>query len=209
MHSLTKLLHFVLGLAFCNVHVLPLIQRSTCNSLDLSISPSPLSLPPQISSLTNLIVTSQNCMRQYAYEQLLGGWKKDVEVMKLAQISSRSCVSQRDIQRVFTLYQWLISIYKRKQPHGAGRQDYNHRAVLVALGIVYYMRLNAKYRGKYQDVLNNQRGLPGEVNFTKAFEDELDWYIKQVELPKGIARTQALKENLFATIICTVTHTRS
>lgn len=28
-----------------------------------------------------------------------------------------------------------------------------------------------------------------------------------MELPTGIARTQALKENLFATIICTVTHT--
>ena len=85
-------------------------------------------------------------------------------------------------------------------------QDYNRRAVLMALGIVYYMRLNAKYRAKYQEMLNGQRGLPGEVTFTKAFEDELDWYIEQVELPKGIARTQALKENLFATIICTVTH---
>ena len=43
--------------------------------------------------------------------------------------------------------------------------------------------------------------------FQQAFSDELDWYINQVELPTGIARTQALKENLFATIICTVTHT--
>lgn len=160
----------------------------------------------QIASLTNLIVTSQNCMRQYAYEQLLGGRKTDVDIMRQAQISSRSCVSQRDIQRVFTLYQWLMTIYESKKPQGSHRQDYNRRAVLVALGIVYYMRLNAKYRTKYQEVLNGQRGLPGEVNFTKAFNDELDWYIKQVELPKGIARTQALKENLFATIVCTVTH---
>ena len=41
----------------------------------------------------------------------------------------------------------------------------------------------------------------------QAFRDELDWYINQVELPIGIAKTQALKENLFATIVCTVTHT--
>ena len=41
----------------------------------------------------------------------------------------------------------------------------------------------------------------------QAFSDELDWYMKRVELPTGIARTRALKENLFATIICTVTHT--
>ena len=41
----------------------------------------------------------------------------------------------------------------------------------------------------------------------QAFEEELNWYIDQVELPTGIARTQALKENLFASIVCTVTHT--
>ena len=43
--------------------------------------------------------------------------------------------------------------------------------------------------------------------FLQAFNEELDWYIQQIELPTGIAKTQALKENLFATIICTVTHT--
>ena len=44
-------------------------------------------------------------------------------------------------------------------------------------------------------------------HFLQAFSDELDLYIQQVELPTGIARTRALKENLFATIICAVTHT--
>ena len=48
---------------------------------------------------------------------------------------------------------------------------------------------------------------PGEVDFTTAFNEELDWYIKQVDLPKGIAHTRALKENLYATIICTITRT--
>ena len=41
----------------------------------------------------------------------------------------------------------------------------------------------------------------------QAFNNEVDWYMHQVELPTGIARTRALKENLFATIVCTVTHT--
>ena len=41
----------------------------------------------------------------------------------------------------------------------------------------------------------------------QAFSDELNWYINRMELPTGISRTQALKENLFATIVCTVTHT--
>ena len=41
----------------------------------------------------------------------------------------------------------------------------------------------------------------------QAFSDELNWYIDQMELPTGISKTRALKENLFATIVCTVTHT--
>jgi len=35
----------------------------------------------------------------------------------------------------------------------------------------------------------------------------LDWYINQIELPTGISKTRALKENLFATIVCSVTRT--
>ena len=41
----------------------------------------------------------------------------------------------------------------------------------------------------------------------QAFGDELDWYINHVKLPTGISKTRALKENLFATIVCTVTRT--
>ena len=44
-------------------------------------------------------------------------------------------------------------------------------------------------------------------HFVQAFSEELEWYIERVELPTGIARTRALKENLFATIVCTLTHT--
>ena len=35
----------------------------------------------------------------------------------------------------------------------------------------------------------------------------MDFYIKKLNLPNGIAKTEALKENLFATIICTATNT--
>ena len=36
---------------------------------------------------------------------------------------------------------------------------------------------------------------------------QLDYYTDKLSLPAGIAKTEALKENLFATIICTVTKT--
>ena len=124
----------------------------------------------------------------------------------LFQISSKSCVSQRDIQRVFTFYQWLMSVYGKLKHHGEDRVDYSRRAVMVSLGIVYYMRLNSQDRKEYEEVLNRKVSLPGEVSFSEAFNEELDFFCKSIELPPGIAKTRALKENLFATIVCTVTH---
>ena len=35
----------------------------------------------------------------------------------------------------------------------------------------------------------------------------MDFYISNLNLPAGIAKTEALKENVFAMIICTVTKT--
>ena len=103
-------------------------------------------VPSQVASLTDLIVSSQKLMRDYAFRQLCSGGLTKPQ----AKLSSRSSVSQRDIQRVFTLYQWVMASYTKYQPYGA-RQDYSRRAVLVALGIVYYMRLNSQYRKHYEE----------------------------------------------------------
>ena len=160
-----------------------------------------------MASLTTLIVASQKMMRDFAFRQLKENLKsKSTQYLDLAHISSKSSVSQRDIQRVFTFYQWFKTMYDKYKPHG-NCHDYHRRSVLVALGIVYYMRLNAKYRNEYRKFLDKEHRLPNEISFSQAFDEELNFYIKQVELPKGIARTLALKENLFATIVCTVTHT--
>ena len=123
-----------------------------------------------------------------------------------SQVCAQSCVSQRDIQRVFTFYQWLMTVYERHQQHGECT-DYPRRAVMVALGIVYYLRLNDVFREKYSQVLDRKSKLPGEVNFSQAFRMELEWFTNKMELPPGIAKTQALMENLFAIVVCTVTHT--
>lgn len=143
-------------------------------------------------------------MRHYALEQLRQAKQKDPETEKLILTSANSCVSQRDIQRVFTLYQWLIKYFEKFKPKRRGN---TRRALFVSLGIVYYMRLNTTFRQKYLKELNQQRGVGREIKFIDALNEELDWFIGQVQLPKGIAQTAALKENLFATVVCTVTHT--
>ena len=126
-----------------------------------------LALPPfpfcmQVASLTELIMTSQNLMREYAFHQLCSGGQDEHE----ARISSCSCVSQRDIQRVFTFYQWVMDSYTKYKPYGE-QQDYSRRAVLVALGIVYYMRLNNQYRKDYEQYLDKQVRLRNEVSFSQ------------------------------------------
>ena len=159
-----------------------------------------------MASLADLIVESQNQIRKYADQQIRSSMKGDTSSINLfAKISSRSCVSQRDIQRVFTLIDWFKKMYEKLKPHGNGA-DYNRHAVLVALGIVYYMRLNVRYRREYIEFIDSECRLPGDVSFTAAFDDELNWFSKHVMLPKGIARTRALMENIFATIVCTLTH---
>ena len=100
-----------------------------------------------------------------------------------------------------------MDVYGKLKQHGDDQYLYSRRAVMVSLGIVYYMRLNSVYRAKYEEVLNNKVKMPGEVNFSQAFNDELDFFCNNIELPSGIAKTRALKENLFASIVCTVTHT--
>ncbi len=155
---------------------------------------------PDIACFTEMIVDSQKKMREYAKEQI-------GENFEDAELRSNSCVSQRDIQRVFTFYQRLMEIYS-KINHHQKQPDYHRRAVLVSLGLVYYMRLSSKYRAMYKQWLDSPlRNLKGDITFTESFQQELDWYADAVELPPGIAKTQALKENLFATIMCCVTRT--
>lgn len=152
-------------------------------------------------TLTDLILKSQKLMRKYSFEQLQECGLSDSD----ASNCSRSCVSQRDIQRVFAFYEWLYKMYLRYQPAGP-KCDYNFRAILVSLGLVYYLRLDTKYRKKYMSLLDHEAAAAQE-SFSKSFEEELDWYIDHIDLPNGIAKTQALKENLFTTIVCTMTHT--
>ena len=153
-------------------------------------------------ALTEVIVSSQKLMRQYAFEELKKWKLSELE----AKQSSKCCVSQRDIQRIFTFYEWLLKVYRELKPYNDDNITSCYRAILVALGVVYYMRLNRKYRARYEQDLTLKHKFTA-LPFSKAFQSELEWYAQQVEYPKGIAKTQALKENLFAIILCTVTQT--
>ena len=79
------------------------------------------------------------------------------------------------------------------------------RAVMVALGIVYYLRLDENSRKRYKNEL--RKNLMGSMTVGEVLQDELDFYSKHLSIPQGIAKTQALLENLFCIIACCCTKT--
>ena len=90
---------------------------------------------------------------------------------------------------------------KSSKQHGKDRMDYSRRALMVSLGVFYYMRLDNTFREDYAGIMDKKTRLPHEADFSTSLEDELNWFCDSVELPPGIARTRALKENIFATIV--------
>ena len=165
------------------------------------------------------ISCSQELIRQFTRECLIDTGCEEDE----AKISSKSAVSQRDIQRVLKLYQWLKNSYKVLKKYGylEDENEAHHnwhistRALYVSLALVYYFRLNAKYREQYADFFDKQKLLVTVVtssgtesnciSFTKALSEELEWLMQNIELPPGVADTKALRENLFAIITCCMT----
>ena len=156
----------------------------------------------ELASLAELIVTSQNLLRAFAFQQLKTLGVNEVDALKC----SKSCVSQRDIQRVFTFYEWLMKVYKKYNPHGIN-EDYHRCAVMVSLAVVYYMRLDTEYREQFSEAMDKSAHLNSGIKFSDTFARELEWYINEMDIPRGIAKTQALKENIFSIILCTMTTT--
>ena len=156
----------------------------------------------ELANLAELIVCSQNMMRAFAYQQLCSLGVDEINAAKC----SKSSVSQRDIQRVFTFYEWLMKVYVKCQPYGDS-EDYHQVAIMVSLALVYYLRLDDSYRAQYIEAMHKSAHLAGGLPFTNILQREIDWYISEMDIPPGIAKTEALKENIFSIILCTMTHT--
>ena len=178
-------------------------EREFVHSKLLSMSLS----DAESSDLTEIIVKSQQLIRKYAFDFLISSGTNEDE----ARECSSSTVSQRDIQRAFNFYQWLLSLFTAVNRHQEESSLKRHRrALYVALAIVYYFRLDRKYRKDYAKEMDNFNVLGIDrkpVLFSEALRDELDWLVSVTTLPCGVAQTEALKENLYATVVCTMTRT--
>ena len=156
-------------------------------------------------ALIELVVESQAQMRKLLKTEL----KKVILDDQEAESRASCCVSQRDIQRVIKFYVWLLNVYDSEKICEE-EDDHHRRALLVSLGLVYYVRLPENLRKQYVQFLDQESGRIGwKISFKEAFRQQLEWYSSSnnLELPSGIAKTDALKENILAVIMCCVTRT--
>ena len=68
----------------------------------------------------------------------------------------------------------MSTIYNKHPIIGSNLEpeELRYRALLVALGLVYYVRLNTLHRKKFEDELDKNQ-LPMKLTFHKAFTEEV------------------------------------
>ena len=115
-----------------------------------------------------------------------------------------SSVSLRDVQRYKTILEFFIHTMKLKTADYIANIDPILRAGILAIMHCYYLRLaNKKFRRQFLSKLS----LIFKMNVMKILEiceEEQNDYLKRMEFPREIAKNEALKENIFAMLVCIV-----
>jgi hypothetical protein len=123
-----------------------------------------------------------------------------------------SSVSLRDIERFRIFYQWF-NLNIKNRPHLPTVKKNNtsipneYKCIVLAIIICYYLRISQTVqRGNFLSELSNifkkHKVNLDRKNIQEIYEEEQNEYLKRMNVPKGIARNNALKENVFATFIC-------
>ena len=137
-----------------------------------------------------------------------------------ARHRGRSTVSLRDIQRVFAMLKLFSEPdMQRKfagEVDGENERDSVRRALLLTIGVVYYLRLGPTYREQFDKAM---RALPSQRGADLYLTDETDdggkvtrgalshamyRILDETQVSRGIAKTRGLAENVFMTFVCTL-----
>lgn len=162
-------------------------------------------------SLTAIIAAAQESIRTLAAKhikaQLRVGDTKDDED---AEHRASSVVSLRDIQRVFSLFEYFGDNFHLVSSSATATAIKRKRmSLLLAVAVVYYMRLDVLSRVEFLDTLSN---LPGErqhqnESLETVLNNAMNFVISQTMAPRGIAITRGLTENLFMALVCSLSRT--
>ena len=115
--------------------------------------------------LSAQIATSQQLVRKFAENHLI---KVGFDYLD-AHILARSCVSQRDIQRVFKITEFLDYINDENTPRNI------QNSIIVAIGLVYYFRLDDTFRIQFRNEIDRFFGL----TFSKTLNKYVDVFIQK------------------------------
>ena len=158
-------------------------------------------------SLTEIVSTSHELIRIFAKENIsdtLNGLENISDVEHEATERARSVVSLRDIQRVFSLYSFFVN----DMDDILNPSNVERSAILLSIAIVYYLRLDAISRNKFVQGIN---ALPTEINeefkLIDILNKAMDTVVAATTVSVGIAMTRGLKENVFTTLICSLSQT--
>jgi hypothetical protein len=110
-------------------------------------------------------------------------------------------VSQRDLQRVFKALRFFWNHLIRRDSSNAAALESPEKcsgllvwATLLAVGLVYYLRLDEESRRRMSETISRSDMLPeGCRSLAETMELETQQYIRNVKLEPGIAQNKALK----------------
>ena len=153
--------------------------------------------------LTELIMISHETIREFAMHNIQSGLMRNTVDIDGTDLQSRakSCVSLRDIQRVFSLFKFFsedFSLTKSKYKE----------SMYLTIAVVYYLKLDKDSRSKFCRIISQ---MPAEGSHSPLFQNVLDGVmaatVEKMVIPKGIAVTNGLKENIFMTVVCSLSFT--
>ena len=173
----------------------------------------------EVDTLATLVHASQQETRDLAKKHIALCIQKQGRVVDPKELDKRanSSVSLRDILRVFKLFSFFnqasgpladVFLPGVKTDGEAAARLRRNRAMLLALAVVYYLRLGSNtsdldqdFRRKFRTRLKGvcgQQDADVEGGLAKAMAA----LMKQTMLEPGIAQTRGLQENVFMVVIC-------
>ncbi len=188
------------------------LQRLQVVGDDMSLSSQML--------FTEIITESQQAMRTLAEQSILENLKRvpslppgsnpQAKLNLEADASSRatSVVSLRDIQRVFGLYKFFAEDFTTVSTLRSPDRDQKHSAMLLAIATVYLLRLDSKGRKQFLHKIDSLVSkVPATGCLQSVIDDAMDVVVENTDIPQGIAVTRGLKENIFMTLVCSLSQT--
>ena len=158
--------------------------------------------------MTEILSSSHEFIRELATDHIMECSTSASMDESEAFLRARSVVSLRDIQRVFHLTDYFLNHFSLEGSCSIMSTHPFRRAMLVSVAIVYYLRLDAAARNIFVQKLNNiPMELDEECGLLDALGSAMDTVIDATEIPEGISLTLGLKENIFVTLVCTLSRT--